>query len=32
MIASKLLERNLDKKDNDRLISETLSQIELSKQ
>jgi F-type H+-transporting ATPase subunit b len=32
MIASKLLERNLEKKDNDRLIAETLSQIEVSKQ
>jgi F-type H+-transporting ATPase subunit b len=31
MIASKLLERNLGKEDNDRLISETLKQIELSK-
>jgi F-type H+-transporting ATPase subunit b len=31
-IASKLLERNLDKEDNDRLIRETLQQIELSKQ
>jgi F-type H+-transporting ATPase subunit b len=32
MIASKLLERNLGKEDNDRLINETLKQIELSKQ
>src|SRR3989442_570244 len=32
MIASKLLERNLAKEDNDRLISETLKQIEMSKQ
>ena len=32
MIASKVLERNLAKEDNDRLISETLKQIELSKQ
>jgi F-type H+-transporting ATPase subunit b len=32
MIASKLLERNLVKEDNDRLINETLKQIELSKQ
>ena len=32
MIASKLLERNLAKEDNDRLITETLKQIELSKQ
>lgn len=32
MIASKLLERNLAKEDNDRLISDTLRQIELSKQ
>jgi F-type H+-transporting ATPase subunit b len=31
MIASKLLERNLGKEDNDRLINETLKQIELSK-
>jgi F-type H+-transporting ATPase subunit b len=31
MIASKVLERNLAKEDNDRLISETLRQIELSK-
>jgi F-type H+-transporting ATPase subunit b len=31
-IASKLLERNVDKQDNDRLINETLRQIELSKQ
>jgi F-type H+-transporting ATPase subunit b len=31
-IASKLLERNLAKDDNDRLIRETLQQIELSKQ
>jgi F-type H+-transporting ATPase subunit b len=31
-IASRLLERNLAKEDNDRLISETLKQIELSKQ
>jgi len=31
-IASKLLERNLDKQDNDRLIRETLQQIEISKQ
>src|SRR5262249_15855500 len=32
MIASKLLERNVAKEDNERLISETLRQIELSKQ
>ena len=32
MIASKLLERNLAKEDNDRLIDETLKQIELSRQ
>jgi len=32
MVASKLLERNLAKEDNDRLISETLKQIEMSKQ
>jgi F-type H+-transporting ATPase subunit b len=32
MIASKLLERNLVKEDNDRLINETLKQIEMSKQ
>jgi F-type H+-transporting ATPase subunit b len=32
MVASKLLERNLGKEDNDRLIDETLRQIELSKQ
>jgi F-type H+-transporting ATPase subunit b len=32
LIASRLLERNLAKEDNDRLISETLKQIELSKQ
>ena len=32
MIASKLLERNLAKEDNDRLITETLKQIEMSKQ
>ena len=32
MIASKLLERNLVKADNDRLIDETLKQIETSKQ
>jgi F-type H+-transporting ATPase subunit b len=32
LIASKLLERNLASDDNDRLISETLKQIELSKQ
>jgi F-type H+-transporting ATPase subunit b len=32
LIASKLLERNLAKEDNDRLISETLKQIELSNQ
>jgi|SRR6516162_4475865 len=31
-IASKLLERNLAKEDNDRLINETLKQIEMSKQ
>jgi F-type H+-transporting ATPase subunit b len=31
-IASKLLERNLAKADNDRLIDETLKQIEMSKQ
>jgi len=31
-IASKLLERNLAKDDNDRLIRETLQQIEMSKQ
>jgi F-type H+-transporting ATPase subunit b len=31
-IASKLLERNLVKEDNDRLINETLKQIEMSKQ
>lgn len=31
VIASKLLERNLDKEDNDRLINETLKQIELSR-
>jgi F-type H+-transporting ATPase subunit b len=31
-IASKLLERNLAKDDNDRLIRETLQQIEISKQ
>jgi F-type H+-transporting ATPase subunit b len=31
-IASKLLERNLDAKDNDRLIRETLEQIEVGKQ
>ena len=31
MIASKLLERNLAKEDNDRLISDTLKQIELSR-
>jgi F-type H+-transporting ATPase subunit b len=31
MIASKLLERNLAREDNDRLIAETLKQIELSK-
>ena len=32
MIASKLLQRNLVKEDNDRLIVETLKQIETSKQ
>jgi len=32
MIASKLIERNLAKEDNDRLITETLKQIELSRQ
>lgn len=32
MIASKLIERNLVKEDNDRLITETLNQIEMSKQ
>ena len=32
MVASKLLERNLATEDNDRLIAETLKQIELSKQ
>jgi F-type H+-transporting ATPase subunit b len=32
VLASKLLERNLAKEDNDRLISETLRQIETSKQ
>ena len=32
MIASRLLERNLVKEDNDRLINETLQQIEMSKQ
>lgn len=32
LLASKLLERNLAKEDNDRLISETLKQIEISKQ
>ena len=32
MIASKLLQRNLAKEDNDRLIVETLKQIETSKQ
>ena len=32
ILASKLLERNLGKEDNDRLISETLRQIETSKQ
>jgi F-type H+-transporting ATPase subunit b len=32
MIASKLLERNVGKEDNDRLIRETLKQIELSRQ
>jgi F-type H+-transporting ATPase subunit b len=32
LIASKLLERNLAKEDNDRLITETLRQIETSKQ
>jgi F-type H+-transporting ATPase subunit b len=32
MVASKLIERNLGKEDNDRLIAETLKQIELSKQ
>jgi F-type H+-transporting ATPase subunit b len=32
LVASKLLERNLAKEDNDRLIAETLKQIELSKQ
>ena len=32
MVASKLIERNLVKEDNDRLISETLKQIELSRQ
>jgi F-type H+-transporting ATPase subunit b len=31
MIASKLLERNLAKEDNDRLINETLKEIEISK-
>jgi F-type H+-transporting ATPase subunit b len=31
IIASKLLERNLAKEDNDRLISETLNQIETTK-
>jgi F-type H+-transporting ATPase subunit b len=31
MIASKLLERNLAKEDNDRLINETLKQIEMSR-
>ena len=31
LIASKLLERNLGKEDNDRLINETLKQIETSK-
>ena len=31
-IASKVLERNLAKEDNDRLINETLKQIEMSKQ
>jgi len=32
MIASKLLQRNLAKEDNDRLISQALSQIEVTKQ
>src|SRR5689334_11240682 len=32
LVASKLLERNLAKEDNNRLIAETLKQIELSKQ
>jgi len=32
MVASKLIERNLVKEDNDRLITETLKQIELSRQ
>ena len=32
IVASKLLERNLAKEDNDRLINETLKQIEMSKQ
>ena len=32
MVASKLIERNLAKEDNDRLITETLKQIELSRQ
>jgi F-type H+-transporting ATPase subunit b len=31
MIASKLIERNLAKEDNDRLITETLNQIEMGK-
>ena len=32
LLASKLLERNLAKEDNARLIDETLKQIEISKQ
>src|SRR5215475_10861779 len=32
MVASKLIERNLVKEDNERLITETLKQIELSRQ
>jgi F-type H+-transporting ATPase subunit b len=32
LIASRLLEKNIAKEDNDRLIAETLKQIELSKQ
>lgn len=32
LVASKLIERNLAKEDNDRLITETLKQIELSRQ
>ena len=31
MVASKLIERNLEKEDNDRLIAETLRQIEVSR-